>query len=252
MISSDGGLAMPSYGKTMLDRGCNPYALKLDFSSLSWWERTMYQHLVEKLSPYLSRVSQQILSNGGYDLTALDGDLLATVIEDLNNIYIESAVQFSNSGGDAIPIQPSEIATAATQWAKEYGYTLIQGLISTTEKIVQSAIAYSMGNEGATLGRVMEMLEPAFGKQRAMAIAVTETTRANAQAMRGLQEHYAQSYQVLMTRVWQTNRDELVCPICGPLHNKPEKYWVDKFPDGPPAHPYCRCSVVLRRASRYA
>jgi len=243
---------MPSYGKIMLGVGCNPYALKLDYSSLSWWERTMYQHLVEKLTPYLGRVSQQILSIGGYDLSNLEGELLAFVIEDLNDIYVDRAVQFSNSAGDAIPIKPNDIATAATQWAKEYGYTLIQGLVSTTEKIVQSAIAYSMGNEGATLGRVMEMLEPAFGRQRAMAIAVTETTRANAQAMRGLQEHYAASYQVLMTRVWQTNRDELVCPVCGPLHNKPEKYWSDRFPDGAPAHPYCRCGIVLRRASRYA
>lgn len=41
--------------------------------------------------------------------------------------------------------------------------------------------------------------------------------------------------------LWQTERDRFVCPICNPLQGKPKFYWGRNFPDGPPAHPNCRC-----------
>jgi hypothetical protein len=225
--------------------------IKIEPSDLTAWERVLYANLLEKLTPYLSRTAQSIVNDGNYDLSKLPEELRKVIIPELENLYIQNTIQFSNSEGDAIPVKPSDIATAASGWAKEYGYDLIVGLTNTTEKLVQNVLSYSMANEGVTLGKVIEQLSPAFGKQRALAIAVTETTRANAKAMQGLQEHYKQRYQVEMVRVWMTNRDELVCPICGPLHKKPEMYWNDKFPDGSPAHPLCRCHIVLRRKSRY-
>jgi len=48
-----------------------------------------------------------------------------------------------------------------------------------------------------------------------------------------------------MRRVWNTANDELVCPICGPLNEQPEDVWSGDFPDGPPAHPNCRCGASL-------
>lgn len=226
--------------------------IKVSPNNLTAWERMLYKNLLEKLHPYLGKTAQDILQNGVYDLSELPDDLREIVENDLEQIYIRSAVEFSRSDGDAIPITPSEIATIASQWAKEHSYNLIKGLTNTTQQLVQNVLSYSLNNEGVTLGKVIELLEPAFGKQRALAIAVTETTRASSQSMRALQTHYLQRYDVEMVRYWFTNKDELVCPICGPLHNKPEMYWKDKFPEGSPAHPYCRCTIALRRKSRYA
>lgn len=234
---------MKNYGMTMLP------TYKVSFSDLSYWERTVYKNLIDKLYPYLGENSQRILREGNYDISNLSSELQDILLRDLSEIYIDTAVSFSRSGGDAIPISPSEIASVASSWAKEYTYDLVQGLTNHTEKILQNTLSYAMNNEGVTLGKVVSLLEPAFGKDRALAIAVTETTRANAMAMRGLQEHYLSAYQVQMLRYWQTNRDELVCPICGPLHNKSEEYWGDRFPNGSPAHPYCRCGITLKRAS---
>lgn len=52
-------------------------------------------------------------------------------------------------------------------------------------------------------------------------------------------------------RVWVTRRDELVCPVCGPMHKVvvpiTEQFKTDsgKF-WSPPLHPRCRCDVLLR------
>ena len=51
---------------------------------------------------------------------------------------------------------------------------------------------------------------------------------------------------VINKRRWNTGVDELVCPICGPLHNV--IVGLDEtFPGGfrvPPAHPNCRCWIT--------
>lgn len=47
---------------------------------------------------------------------------------------------------------------------------------------------------------------------------------------------------------WVTARDEKVCPICRPLNDKPEYLWTKDFPNGPPAHPVCRCYLNWREA----
>lgn len=52
---------------------------------------------------------------------------------------------------------------------------------------------------------------------------------------------------VRVDSVWQTEADSLVCPVCSPLHNRPESVWAVKFPGGPPGHPNCRCELRHRR-----
>lgn len=46
-----------------------------------------------------------------------------------------------------------------------------------------------------------------------------------------------------LTAIWITERDDRVCPICRPLHRRPARDWDTLFPQGPPAHPNCRCSL---------
>lgn len=41
--------------------------------------------------------------------------------------------------------------------------------------------------------------------------------------------------------IWNTSEDDKVCPICRPLNQKPSEEWAEEFPEGPPAHPNCRC-----------
>ena len=50
---------------------------------------------------------------------------------------------------------------------------------------------------------------------------------------------------VVAGREWNTAVDELVCPICGPLHGKFAPYGepFEGGYDSPPAHPRCRCWI---------
>ena len=80
---------------------------------------------------------------------------------------------------------------------------------------------------------------------RAKMIAITETTRAASQATTSYQD-YLRERGINMTRVWNTDADELVCPICAPLNGKTEADWGAEYPDGAPAHVNCRCDTTLR------
>ena len=77
-------------------------------------------------------------------------------------------------------------------------------------------------------------------------IASTEVTRAYAE---GTQAAYREA-GVIERMQWRTARDEIVCPICGALHNvqaalgQPFVNPQNGREYFPPAHPRCRCWVV--------
>ena len=132
----------------------------------------------------------------------------------------------------------------AEDWARRYGFDLVRGITRTTQQRLQKEIA-AWVNNGDSLGQLRKRLSQPngpFSPKRARTIAVTETTRAFAE---GNVVAWKES-GVVERRRWNTSVDELVCPICGPLHNVITD--IDKpFPGGlqnPPAHPYCRCWVT--------
>jgi hypothetical protein len=49
---------------------------------------------------------------------------------------------------------------------------------------------------------------------------------------------------IILTAFWNTEPG--ACPVCEPLHKKPEEVWRTKFRNGPPAHPNCRCWLQWR------
>ena len=81
---------------------------------------------------------------------------------------------------------------------------------------------------------------------RSDVIATTETTAATSAGERGAVD----SQDKLLEAVWFTEADSLVCPICRPLHGRPQSEWPQEIlllPDlGPPAHPNCRCWLTWR------
>lgn len=102
---------------------------------------------------------------------------------------------------------------------------------------------------GDALPVLEERLAPLFGSSRARRIAATEVTRAYGEG----NVLAWQSSGVVSGKRWMTARDERVCPICGPLHNKVVSLsggWtmdaggqiVEGFGlTSPPAHVNCRC-----------
>lgn len=80
--------------------------------------------------------------------------------------------------------------------------------------------------------------------RRAEDIAVTELTKAlSAGKMDGRDAVAKDKGTKPRTLYWFTADDAMVCSICRPLHRTGERVWSKRFPDGPPAHPNCRCDL---------
>lgn len=132
---------------------------------------------------------------------------------------------------------------AAAEWAMRYGYELVRGLLTTTRDWLQLQIAEYIRNS-ETIGQLIGKIRQGTGysEQRAQMIAVTEVTRAFAE---GNMAAWRAS-GVIEKRRWNTNNDEQVCPVCGPLNGKVAGMNED-FPGGirnAPAHPRCRCWIT--------
>jgi len=130
---------------------------------------------------------------------------------------------------------------AARDWAAEHTGTLIRGINETTLRGVRQATARWIEN-GEPLQKLIDDIEPFFGKGRSERIAVTEITNAFATA----NKIAYQESGVCQGWEWRVSEDERVCSICGPLAGKRRKFG-EPFVAGimqPAAHVRCRCWVV--------
>ena len=89
-----------------------------------------------------------------------------------------------------------------------------------------------------------------FGEVRAQMIATTEITRAQSEAA-AMYKRELDKRGVETVERWVTAEDEHTClDICEPLDNTMRDVWGQQFPDGPPAHPNCRCGIVIESAKK--
>ena len=151
-----------------------------------------------------------------------------------------------------LPVDIDETFDHVRSWAREYTYELITGINARTRVIVSNAIEQYNATEGMTRAELEDMLMNTpgspFGPSRAARIAVTETTRAYYEGGAEMARE-AESLGIQIIHLWQTNRDDRVCDICGPLHmtaryGKPKGKYEYGWEIGPPAHVNCRCKVA--------
>lgn len=91
-----------------------------------------------------------------------------------------------------------------------------------------------------------EELKGILTDDRAENAATTETTSGISGGQIGSAEDYeADNPQDKVSYKWKTERDARVCLICKPLDGKLDHHWSTYFPGGPPAHPNCRCELIL-------
>lgn len=145
----------------------------------------------------------------------------------------------------AFDLDYSKINIEASRAAQKMSLHLIRDVNATTKQTIREAIREFVETPGMTLGDVMKLLP--FDADRAERIAITEITRAYAQANVVTGMELQRMYPgVKVVKYWFTNQDDLVCDVCGPLDTgKPVKF-TDPFNEGlgiydPPAHPNCRC-----------
>jgi len=174
--------------------------------------------------------------------------LAAELIPFSEDVYLASA----NRLLETVPIGVdwALVNQDAVDWASRYVGQLVKDISKSTERAVGRAVSnffaeeQTIGDLEKRLARMKDKFGVAFGPQRAEMIAVTEITRAATQGELGVAARL-KAEGIEMRKVWQTNKDDLVCPICEPLQSKEEQDWRAVAPDGPPAHPRCRCGLSL-------
>lgn len=133
--------------------------------------------------------------------------------------------------------------TDAINWALASADVLTAELAEITTPRIQRLVAEWLDNSEPLQSLIDRIRDNwLYSATRAEAIAITETTRAIAE---GNMMAWLRS-GLIDTHMWVTSNDELVCPICGPLHNRVAKIGAP-FSVGvsaPPAHPRCRCSLA--------
>jgi hypothetical protein len=175
------------------------------------------------------------LNNAFWD--ARTKEALALLVPFGERVFLEAAQRLMEK--QPIGIDWALVNERASAWASNYSFELVRGITETTKRQLQRAISAYFA--GQTRGQLEERIRRWFSPVRAEMIAVTEVTRAAAMGeMTAFEELKAQGIE--MGIVWQTNRDELVCPICAPRNGKKRG---DGWQEPPPAHPRCRCWINL-------
>jgi SPP1 gp7 family putative phage head morphogenesis protein len=150
--------------------------------------------------------------------------------------------------GASIGFDATLINTSAAEWARGYALELIKDIDDTTQKAIRKAVAEFIETPGFTIGDLTKRLP--FNEVRAKMISITETTRAYAQAQIETGKAMKEEWPGLkVVKRWYTNRDSIVCEICGPMDGQIvdiEQQFTTGLGgtiDAPPVHPNCRCWI---------
>lgn len=169
-------------------------------------------------------------------------DVIAPILtEELTTTMQRRAANISQTLGTP-PLQSDNVLL---DWLGNHVPMVTKGIDQTSADVIQKVVSEFRTTPGMTIQDVQSRLSYAYDPNRAKMIAITETTRAASQATTSYQD-YLRERGIPMIRVWNTDADELVCPICAPLNGQTEADWGAEYPDGAPAHVNCRCDTTLR------
>jgi len=189
-----------------------------------------------------------LMSNLGF-WSAQEDALRAALMPTFTDSILGGVGLFANDA--EIGFSQDAVNVLAAQFAREYSFGLVKGITDTTRSVLQQQIQNFVTTPGYALRDVMNGLP--FDEVRAMNVATTEITRAFATGQELGGKQLRQEFPgVKVVKIWQTNNDDRVCPVCGPLNGM--EVGVDEaftteankavgLPH-PPAHPRCRCWMV--------
>jgi len=141
---------------------------------------------------------------------------------------------------------PEAANDLAARWAGRHAATMVRGINRTSRNLARTQISNWLRAGTGDLDLLTNSLTRTIAPRwRAEMIAQTEVTRAWSMAT----HQVARVTPGVKGLVWLTQRDERVCPICGPLEKKKRSLRIGAtYPGGftgPPAHVRCRCMEAL-------
>lgn len=193
--------------------------------------------IASKLSERFAELRQMIERGEAVDWPAWEARMKKELEDELAAVFI------------ILFLMMRDDSSRGSQLAQRFATTRAGELVSTMRRNFRNEI-----NSGVPVQDI-------FDARRAATIAITEVTTAITQAeIAARREAVTDDPQARVTpddpaeppivisdglvAIWQTAEDERVCPVCGPLHDARDARWASKFPNGPPAHPRCRCWLI--------
>lgn len=196
-------------------------------------ERELYDMILSAMN----QIKRHLLAeNGQIDVDKYAKMLADKIAEMLNinisNVYSSKIEQEIIQHG--IGIDPSDLAVKlAPEWNAYITKRKAQ-IEDTTRRYLSTLV-------GANTPITSKVLDVAFGDRRAEIITTTEYTNMSSMVTMKMQE-YLKDAGLNLNAYWQTQEDEMVCSVCRSYNGKQQDVW--QVP--PPAHPYCRCYIVLK------
>lgn len=201
-------------------------------------ERRIYNELVPEFKKRGKAWVRKIMRNE--DVNPTLQDVIAPVLN--RELATVADRRIDQLGNDIGVTATQETTDRVVDWLVDYVPLETEKIDATTAARIKSVVDAYRKTSGMTAEDVAAMLNPAVDPARALMIARTEIVRAQTQAG-VIYQGYLKEKGLNYVRYWVTERDDLTCPICGPLDGKPESEWGG---DEPPAHPNCRCATSLR------
>lgn len=213
----------------------------LDGSRVAWEEfrdriRAALQKKLEEVALFA-----YLLWLGSQDLRADATTPLTGKWSPQQAYLITQATMTGSTTGRAFGDALSRAAAKFTSWAANIASSLAATLVQNIRRKYDSLRA-GLETGPKMTAEIESLVTPA----RAESIAITETTRAFEAGKEAAVSAFETKHGVTVERIWRTKKDERVCPICYPLNLQPSAIWKVVFPDGPPAHPFCRCWIELK------
>jgi HK97 family phage portal protein len=211
-------------------------------------ERRIYNAIAPELAKRGKVWAKQITQNKEVDPTLKD--VIAPVLNAEMARQMGKRIDTLGTQFD-IPMDTGEESQRVTDWLADYVPMTTNRIDQTTAERIKPIVETYRTTPGMTIDDLTAMLLPLSDAVRARMIAVTETTRAAAQATVEYQQYLGKA-GVNLIRVWNTDADEKVCPICTgeaygvDLDGMTEDEWPTEIGSGPPAHVNCRCDTSLR------
>lgn len=198
-------------------------------------EQMLYDALVKAMTKIKSQAKAQGKELNPVEYAQLLANELAnTLTAQLPFVYEQKIAMAIREFG--IGIDPIVLANRLTVDWNDYLQKRKTQIADTTRRYLDTILAVpSQITDG--------MLDVAFGNRRAEVITITEQTNMDAMVVMKIKEIINESSSTKVDIFWVTAADETVCAQCKSYNQKPQSVW--NVP--PPAHPYCRCSLELRR-----
>ena len=179
-------------------------------------------------------------------LDAMFDTMAGRIAPILKSIFADELFETAKAIGQ--PANEEQFESAAMKWSDKYSFELVKELNATTKADVRKMVRRLVQDPSLTPRDVASGMYKTFSRYRVNMIATTEVTRAKSAAINEYQTELDEE-DIKSVKRWRADEDELTCYICAPLDGKFSTQWGVDYAEGPPAHPNCRCRILLQRPS---